>query len=420
MLRNWLLALVVSTSGLASLAAEAAERAPAGTAAVVIDAAQYPDLQAALDAVPASGGLVRLPPGDFRLMRPLVLTQGNTRIEGAGDATRLINANGEGQPALIVRPADLEKNPKARLWRVQLASFRICGDPDAVNGKSTRPKSGDGLLAQNVDELYLHGLSADHNGGHGVHLINCLEDARIADSIFTYNAQTGVTIVGGHDIVVNANHFEENQDALHCIDSFNLTMNGNNVDDHLRDGVVIENTYGSVVSGNMLEECNGRAIVLDRDCYGITLSANVIAHNSGGGIDLRDAWGCAVSANTFVLDGVQALTIGSNSGRIAVTGNNFTNSHIGQGTRRLGDKDQSTGILLAGTSDITITGNIFAGLTNEAVKADAQCRRIVLAGNILADMKRAPDQPPALNLGGASEVVTSANLLDGPEAAPGK
>ena len=57
------------------------------------------------------------------------------------------------------------------------------------------------------------------------------------------------------------------------------------LDDHLRHGVVIENTYGSVVAGNMIEECRGTAIVLDRDCYGITLSANVIAHN-GGGIDL--------------------------------------------------------------------------------------------------------------------------------------
>jgi hypothetical protein len=68
-----------------------------------------------------------------------------------------------------------------------------------------------------------------------------------------------------------------NWDAIRCIDGFNLCMTGNNLDDHLGDGVVIENTYGSVVSGNMIEECNGTAIVLDRDCYGITLSANVIA-----------------------------------------------------------------------------------------------------------------------------------------------
>ena len=65
-------------------------------------------------------------------------------------------------------------------------------------------------------------------------------------------------------------------------------MTGNNLDDHLRHGVVIENTYGSIVSGNMIEECNGTAIILDRDCYGITVAANTIAHHLGGGVHLLD------------------------------------------------------------------------------------------------------------------------------------
>ena len=107
--------------------------------------------------------------------------------------------------------------------------------------------------------------------------------------------------------MVSANQFEENRDALRCVDGYNLCMTGNCLDDHLRDGVVIENTYGSVVAGNMIEECAGTAIVLDRDCYGITLSANVIAHETSGGIDLRDAHGCTVSANTFTIVKKNAL-----------------------------------------------------------------------------------------------------------------
>ena len=105
-------------------------------------------------------------------------------------------------------------------------------------------------------------------------------------------------------------------------------MTGNNLDDHLGDGVVIENTYGSVVAGNMIEECKGTAIVLDRDCYGIALSANVIAHEESGGIDLRGAHGCTVSDNVFTIVKQRALVIGPNSGRITVTGNNFSNSFI--------------------------------------------------------------------------------------------
>ncbi len=390
-----------------------AEKAPAKKPpAVVIDASEFPSLQAAFDAVPEAGGLVKLPPGDFELTSPLVLSRGNTRVVGAGAATRLINGNREGQPALIVRPPELEKNPKARLWRVQLADFRINGDPDTVDARSTKPKSGDGLLAQNIDEIYVHGMSIDHNGGHGINLIHCHEDPRVSDCILTYNAQAGLNIVVGHDIVVSANQFEENQDAVRCTDSFNLCMSGNNLDDHLGNGVVIENTYGSVLSGNMIEECQKTAIILDRDCYGITISANVLADNFGGGVDLRDAWGCAVSANTFTIDAVRALVVGPKSGRITITGNNFSDSYIGEKTRREGRPNLATGIILQGTSDIVISGNLFSGLSHEAVRADADCRRIAVTGNVVVDVNRAVEQPtPALDLGEAQETVCADNIL---------
>ena len=48
------------------------------------------------------------------------------------------------------------------------------------------------------------------------------------------------------------------------------------------------------------------------------------------GIFLKDAHGCAVSANTFTLMKTDALRITGNSGRIAVTGNSFCNSYIGE------------------------------------------------------------------------------------------
>jgi hypothetical protein len=372
--------------------------------AAIIDAAKYPNLQAAFDAVPEGGGLVKLPPGNFELAEPLVLSRAETRVVGSGAATHLINRNAEGKPALIVRPKDLEKNRRAWLWRVQLANFRISGNP----------KSGDGLLAQHINEIFLHGLSIDHNGGNGITLVSCLEDARVADSILTYNKLAGLNILGGHDVVVSANQFEENQDALRYINGFNLCMTGNNIDDHLRHGVVIENTYGSVVSGNMIEECRGTAIVLDRDCYGIALSANVIAHNTGGGVDLRDAWGCAVSANTFVLSIAHGVQVGPNSGRIALTGNTFCNSHIGGKLRRAkAGQDAARGIVLDATSDITITGNTFSGLAESAVKATGECKRLVLSANVMADLSRsAPGKHPPLELG-TVQVIAGTNAIEG-------
>ncbi len=373
-----------------------------------IDASKFPYLQAAFDAVPESGGLVLIPPGNYEITEPLRIRTAETRVVGSGASTHIINRNEEGQPALLLQPPNIDKDRKARLWRVQLADVRVSGNE----------KSGDGIFANGIQEIYLEGVSVDHNGGHGIHLLDCYEDPRVADCILTYNKTCGLNIVNCHDIVVNANHFEENQDAAHCIDSFNLCMNGNNIDDHLRHGVVIENTYGSVLSGNMIEECNGTAIILDRDCYGITISANVIAHHLEGGVDLRDAWGCAISANTFTIAHKFSVRASQDSGRNTISANNFCNTHIGGRDKRPAqDKtpmgiDEGTGILLSGTCDTTISGNTFGGLSTAAVWTEGGCERILVAGNIATDCgRKLPEASPWINLAGARDSLEKENLL---------
>jgi hypothetical protein len=390
-----------------SLAGLVAAQAPAQP--VVIEAAKFASLQAAFDAVPTNGGVVLLPPGTFELRAPLVLTSGETRVEGAGAATHLINRNTQGEPALIIRPKDIAKNPRSRLWRVQLGNFRLSGNTN----------SGDGVFAHGINEIFIHGLSVDRHGANGIHLKDCYEDPRVSDSIITYNARNGLLIDAGHDIVVNGNHFEENQDAVRCVDSFNLCMNGNNVDDHLRHGVVIENTYGSVLSGNMIEECNGTAVILDRDCYGITVSANVIAHHLGGGVHLLDAWGCTVSANTFVLVHSNSVLVTANSGRHTITGNNISNSHIGDGKDKRPaehktpmSRDEATGILLQSASDIVISGNQFSGLSGQAVVAEGNSQRVSVTGNIVTDWgRKLARKKSAIDLGRARSSLVRDNLV---------
>lgn len=358
----------------------AAASAQTATPPVVVDAAKYPSLQAALDAVPASGGLVTIPPGNYEITQPLLVKTAETRIVGGGAATHIINKNTESAPAFILRPPTLDTDKKARLWRVQMADLRVSGNE----------KSGDGIFAEYIEEIYFEGVSIDHHGGNGIHMVNCAEDPRVADCIITYNKKSGVEIFGGHDIVVNANHFEENQDALRCIDSFNLCMNGNNVDDHLGNGVIIENTYGSVLSGNMIEECNGTAVILDRDCYGITLSANVIAHHLKGGIDLRDACGCTLSGNTFVLAHEFSVRVGKDSERNTISGNTFCNSYIGAGTDKRPAEaktpmgvDMGTGVMVeGGVRGLSLTSNTFSGLKTPAVWSTGEVKSVLVSSNL--------------------------------------
>lgn len=356
-----------------------------------LDAAQFPSLQAAFDALPLEGGVVRVPPGTFEISQPLVLSRGDVLVQGSGTATHIKNMNTEGQPALIVQHPDGEKVKAAdRLWRVMLSNFRITG----------HEKSGHGIEAILVNEIFIQGVTVSYHGGDGIKLDRCYEDPRVNDCLITYNKATGLSVPGCHDIVVSGNHFEENRDAVRCFDAFNLCLTGNCIDDHLGDGVVIENTYGSVVSGNMIEECDGRAIVLARDCYGITLSSNVIAHN-GGGVDLVDAHGCTVSANTFPLlklppkakDGSQpplletrCLHIGQDSSRITVSGNTFCDSYIGEGTvRRKIDDQLAGGIVLEGTRYVSITGNTFSSVPKAVELREPASENILFSTNLMID-----------------------------------
>jgi len=346
-------------------------------ARAVIEAARYPTIQAAIDALPDEGGFVRLPPGTFEISEPLMVGKGDVLIAGAGTATHIKNVNTEGKSALLLQHPGGGDDRKSELWRIRLADFRITGNE----------KSGHGIEARRINEVFIDGVTVSYHGGDGIQLYFCYEDPRICNSLITYNKKTGLSAVGCHDVVVSANQFEENQDAVRFVDGFNLCMTGNCLDDHLGDGVVIENTYGSVVSGNMIEECKGTAIVLDRDCYGIALSANVIAHNESGGIALRDAHGCAVSANALTIMGKDALSIGPKSGRITVTGNNFSNSYIGDDmTKRTADDQAAGGIVLNGTSNIAVSGNLFSGLRPKALTVEGlPSKHVLFSDNVLVD-----------------------------------
>ena len=66
-----------------------------------------------------------------------------------------------------------------------MANFRVTGNPD----------SGDGIIAHNVNELFIDGVSVSYHGGDGLELNHCYEDPRIVDSLITYNKQTGLNLI---------------------------------------------------------------------------------------------------------------------------------------------------------------------------------------------------------------------------------
>lgn len=394
---------------LLALTIASATAAPDRPPGAVIDAADYPILQAALDAVPEGGGMVLLPPGRFEITAPLRLSRGDVRIAGSGASTHVVNRNESGEPAILIQADGFPGNPRARIWRVQIDNFRISGNP----------RSGDGIRFEGVHELFVQNMSIDRNGRHGIRTIRCEENARIVSCNITYNAGAGLSVTDGHDILVSANQFEENQDAVRCVDSFNLNLTGNIIDDHLRHAVVIENTHSSVVSGNMIEQCKGVAVILDRDCLGFSISGNTLASDVDGGIDLRDAWGCSITGNNFTRVYHYSVRVGPNSGRIAISGNTFNNTYVGEGKIRFPvthddpDKiDDGSGVVITGASDVIVSNNLFSGITTPAVLASGGAQRLLVTDNLVTGLNnRGGPSIQAFQLADARDSILKDNLV---------
>lgn len=409
----WTAAVMTACSVVLGLMGGASPRdeSPAGPAAepaVVVHADDYPNLQAAIDAVSVTGGTLLLGAKTYSIERPLRIRHEDFRMVGQGTVSRIVNTGRSGEPAIVIEPPRgfvSKSGQKERLWRVELSGFRVTGNE----------KSGHGIVLRRVQEFMIRAVSISRNGGDGVHCDDCYEDMRMSNCLITYNRGAGLFAKGNHDTIVADTQFEENEDAVRFVDGFNLCMTGNNIDDHLRHGIVVENTYGSVISGNMIEECQGWAVVLDRDCYGITVSANVLAHEFDGGVDLRDAHGCSVSANSFPLCKNAAVRVGPESDRIAITGNAFSDSYIGAGVRRRTgsskaekDPNRSAGVQLEGASHITITGNSFSGSMPQAIAVRGNCRHVVFSANVVV----------GTTAGGVHELVES--VVAGNSVAPGR
>lgn len=378
---------------------------PGAEDAALIDAGEFDSLQEAFDALPDGGGKVILPAGRFEIREPLLLRKGDVMVQGAGTASHIVNLNENNQPALVVVPPDGAE----KLWRVQLTDFRITGNP----------QGGAGIHAKNVDELLISRLAVEHNGGDGIILDHCYEDPRVCDNLITYNDGTGLNLLGCHDIVVSANQFEENADALRCLKGYNLTMTGNNIDDHLGNGVVIQDTYGSVLSGNMIEECKGWAVILRGVCYGDTLSANTFSHSSeGGGVHVEGAKSIALSANTFVLCPDAAILVTDGAEQLTITGNMF-NRYPFDPTKRH-KLDPAQGIVLRGVRDVTIGSNTFVLMLREAIKVEGENNaRLNITGNTVVNpSQEEAGKYAAISLASLNRSIISNNICTDDQETP--
>ena len=91
----------------------------------------------------------------------------------------------------------------------------------------------------------------------------------------------------------------------------------------------------------------------------------------------------------------------------------FCDSFHGDEAKRKIEQNHAGGIVLNGAADVAVTGNVFSGLSTDAIAADAGCRRILVQGNIIFGRNAlAAGGRARLKLDAAASVAGEGNLVE--------
>jgi len=342
-----------------------------------INAAEAGGLQAALDALPATGGTVFVPAGKHIITKPLTrrLAEGqHLFLVGEGRASVLVNESRDGQGLLHLVGAVGQWWPDLK---ITVRDLTFVGNPqsgDALvveypndtmidscffyghGGKAIYLKAQGtnvtcrdcwardckrGLYAENIHHLTLHGMQTrsmkdGHVQADHVYLDRNCREVRIVNNHFAYGHNEAIILDGTAQHVILGNTIEgfrvgilaRNDRERDCRD---ITIGSNYI--HYGCAVRLEGQCnGFVISNNIITDASDGAVVIARaqGSGAHSITGNVIrksVYKGQSGVALGDSHGCSVVGNVFedVLT-TPAITAGPGGGHHVISANNITKS----------------------------------------------------------------------------------------------
>ena len=296
-----------------------------------VSAGDYNTIQEAVNALPEDGGTVFIPTGVYKITVPIIVKKSDVSLIGEGTGTILLNTSEDGKNTIEL--IGTEEEP---IWRVKVSDMHMKGNE----------KCGNAIYANHVNEISLSDMWIDYHGKSGIYLDYCYENPRVYDNNIAYNKEMGVLLDGCHDIVVSANQMEENGIGIYGKGLYNATVTGNNIDDHIKNCIYFVNTLGSIITANMLENCQGKSVILDEKCNGIVVTGNTF--RMPGVLSVFKTKGVVITGNAFDASESTALEV-EESELITVSGNIFSGS--GEGVNSI------YGMVMSNVNDVSISGN---------------------------------------------------------------
>ena len=215
------------------------------------------EIQKTLNSLPASGGEVVLPPGNFLVRQPLVLRRDNQTLRGSGAKTVLRLADNANCPVIIMgEPVNTPRN--------SLKNLCVC---DLII---------DGNRANQSRELWKTSGEGSEIRNNGI-TIQAVTDSTVRNVVSAHNRSGGlVTTLGVRRLTVQSfESFDNEFDGLACYLTENSTFSGLYLHDNPGAGISLDLAFNHNVISNATLNANDLGIFMrsshENEFYGVTI-----------------------------------------------------------------------------------------------------------------------------------------------------
>ncbi len=234
------------------------------------------DIQTGINLLPATGGVVYIKEGTYRLTEEISITTNNVSLIGAGYSTRIVVA--ATARGIQITSADYITISNARLDGVDQACNQRLLDLDDANNIEITSCWFEGIaIGGNV--LISVGLDV---GG------DCTKIRIVSNDL--NQGFTGISIDKSEEVIVTSNIIYSAESGGVSITSSTLILNsGNEINGHGGVGVFLSGVTNSIINGNIIHNNTTYGLRLFATCDNNIVTSNRCEDNATAEIDIANA-----------------------------------------------------------------------------------------------------------------------------------
>lgn len=271
--------------------------------------------QYAIDALPAAGGTVHVPAGDY-VIDPTrnVRLRSNMHLQLAPGATLRAKRNDQERAYVLMA---------YKVSNVEISGGRIIGDRDTHLG--TAGEWGHAIMVRGSSKVTIRDIHVSKCWGDGISIggamvanaptIPCT-DVVVANVVSTGNRRQGLTIGCSTNVKVYDSEFSGSKGiAPEC----GIDIEPDSNDSRITTTVHIENC--------LIRNNAGNGVLIYKRVKGVTVRRCVIEHNGGHGILTIGPESGFIALNTIRHNHLVGMMLGANTQSYQVSGNTFRNNN---------------------------------------------------------------------------------------------